>query len=273
MRKRRILSLMAGILVIFLVVVGCNQIETKNQQQATLPVKAQPVTLTVAAAADLNYVFQEIGALWEQETGNKIQFNFGSTGQLTEQIQQGAPIDLFAAANRSFIERLEKEDAVIPDTKKLYGRGRITMWMPKDSPLDLKDIQDLTKPEVKQVAIANPAHAPYGIAAREALQSAGIWEQIQPKLIFGENVRQTHQYAVTGNVDVSITALSLSVIGSGRWVLIPESLHQPLDQVLAVIKNTPHEEQARHFAEFINGEQGRPLMQKYGFILPGEEAT
>jgi molybdate transport system substrate-binding protein len=126
---------------------------------------------------------------------------------------------------------------------------------------------------VKSVAIANPDHAPYGVAAREALQSVGIWQTIQPKLVLGENVAETLQYAATGNVDVAIVALSLSVQREGRWKLVPEELHQPIDQALAVIKDTRHEPQARQFALFIDGPQGRPIMRKYGFVLPGEEPS
>lgn len=231
----------------------------------------QPVTLTVSAASDLTLAFEEIGALFERETGTRVVFNFGSTGQLAQQIEQGAPVDLFAAANVSFIEELEQQGLIIPETKALYARGRITLWSRADSPLRLERIEDLARPNVSRIAIANPEHAPYGIAARDALQSASIWEAVEPKLVLGENVRQTLQYAATGNVDVAIVALSLSVESEGQWVLIREELHRPLDQALAVIKGTRHEREARQFAAFVNGPQARPIMRNYGFILPGEE--
>ena len=232
----------------------------------------QQVSLTISAAADLELAFREVGALFEKETGTKVIFNFGSTGQLAQQIEQGAPVDLFAAANVSFVEELAQQGLILPDTKALYARGRITLWTRADSPLRLERIEGLAKPEVIRIAIANPAHAPYGIAAREAMQSAGIWDAVQPKLVLGENVRQTLLYAETGNVEVAIVALSLSVQGQGRWTLVPQELHQPIDQALAVIKETHHEKEARLFAAFINGPTGRPIMRKYGFILPGEEA-
>lgn len=229
------------------------------------------VTLTVSAAADLTPAFQEIGKQFEQTTGNKVTFNFGSTGQLAQQIEQGAPVDLFAAADVSYVEGLEQKGLILPDTKALYAQGRITLWTRADSPLRIERIQDLTRPDVRRIAIANPEHAPYGMAAREALQSSNIWTAVEPKLVFGENVAQTLQYADTGNVDVAIVALSLSIQSNGRWVLVPEVLHKPLKQTLAVIKDTRHERVARQFAIFINGPQGRPVMRKYGFVLPGEE--
>lgn len=230
-----------------------------------------PVTLTVSAAADLTLAFQEIGQVFEQKTGTKVVFNFGSTGQLAQQIEQGAPVDLFAAANVSFVDELEQQGLIVPETKALYARGRLTLWTRADSLLQIERIEDLAQPEIKRIAIANPEHAPYGKAAQEALQSAGIWETIEPKLVPGENIAQTLQYAETGNVDVAIVALSLSVSSEGRWVLVPEALHQPLDQALAVIKGTQYEQQTRQFADFINGPEGRPIMRRYGFILPGEK--
>ncbi len=245
--------------------------------QPAAPVQqSRPVTLTVSAAADLIYAFSEIGKRFEAETGHRVVFNFGSTGQLAQQIEQGAPVDVFASANISFVEELEQRGLIVPDTKQVYARGRIVLWMRADSPLQVTVVEDLVQPEVRRIAIANPDHAPYGLAAQQALETAGIWETVRPRLVFGENVRQVLQYAETGNVDVAIVALSLSVPAAagdvpGRWTLIPETLHPPIDQALAVVRGTPHEAAARAFAAFVNGPQGRPIMRKYGFILPGEE--
>ncbi|MFN9400172.1 MAG: molybdate ABC transporter substrate-binding protein, partial [Dolichospermum sp.] len=131
-------------------------------------------------------------------------------------------------------------------------------------------IKDLAKPEVKKIAIANPDHAPYGIAAREALQSAGIWESVKPKLVLAQNIHQAQQYGETGNVDVTISALSLSITKPGNWILIPNNLHKPLEQMLAVIKGSKNELQSRNFGNFINTSKSKVIMKKYGFILPGE---
>ena len=192
---------------------------------------------------------------------------FGSTGLLTQQIENGAPVDLFAAASMSYIDKLDHEGLILPDSKASYARGRITLWTPADSNLRLEGIKDLARPEVMRIAIANPDHAPYGLAARQALESAGIWDVIKPKLVYGDNIRQTLQFAETGNVDVAIVALSLSKQSHGRWSLIPEELHQPIDQGLAIMKSTKKEQSARAFAAFIVGPQGRATMQKYGFTF------
>jgi molybdate transport system substrate-binding protein len=221
--------------------------------------------LTVAAASDLTPAFEEIGRAFESATKTKVVYVFGSTGMLTRQIENGAPVDLFAAASVSYVDQLEKKGLIIPDTKAVYARGRIALWMPNESTLRLQGIADLARPEVMRVAIANPDHAPYGLAAKQALQSAGIWEQVQPKLVYGDNIRQTLQYAQTGNVEVAIVALSVSIQSNGRWTLIPEELHQPIDQGLAVMKTTKNEQAARAFAAFISSPQGKAIMKKYGF--------
>lgn len=236
------------------------------------PEAAASSELTVAAASDLTPAFQELGALFEERTGTKVVFNFGSTGQLAQQIERGAPFDLFYAADKSYIEDLYAEGLVIPDSMEIYAQGRLTLWTRADSTLKPQTIQDLAKPEYARIAIANPEHAPYGQAARNALETAGIWSTIEPRLVFGENIAQTLTLADTGNVDVAIVALSLSVHGSGTWVLIPAELHtdNPLIQMAAAIKGTPNETAARQFIAFVNSPDGHAIMKKYGFILPGE---
>ena len=223
--------------------------------------------LTVAAASDLTPAFEEIRREFEAAHKTKVTFVFGSTGLLTRQIENGAPFDVFAAANVSYIDQLEQKGLIVPGTKRVYARGRITMWTTANSPVKIETIQDLTRPEVTRLAIANPDHAPYGQAAREAFERAGVWEAVKPKLVYGDNIRQTLQYAETGNVEVAIVALSLSVQSNGRWVLIPEELHKPIDQGMGVLKETKDEQSARAFSEFVNGEKGREILKKYGFTF------
>jgi molybdate transport system substrate-binding protein len=174
-------------------------------------------------------------------------------------------MDVFAAASVDFIDELEQKGLIVPDTKVVYARGRITLWTRKDSQLKVEKISDLASDDVKRIAIANPDHAPYGTAAREALQSAGIWDAVKGKLVYGDNIRQTLQFAETGNVDVAIVALSLSKQSDGRWTLIPAELHKPINQALAVIKGTKDEQTARAFAGFIAGPDGQSILAKYGF--------
>ena len=207
--------------------------------------------------------------MFQSQTGIKVVFSFGSTGMLTQQIANGAPVDLFAAAHVSYIEQLERQNLILPDTKAVYAHGRITLWTTADAAIHLEKIDELARPEIKRVAIANPDHAPYGLAAREAMETSGVWETVKPKLIYADNIRQALQFAETGNVDVAIVALSLSIPSNGKWTLIPEELHQPISQGLAVIRATQHENEARQFAAFIRSDGGQQTLRKYGFTTDG----
>jgi molybdate transport system substrate-binding protein len=224
--------------------------------------------ITVAAASDLTQAFEELGREFETTNKIKVVFVFGSTGMLTRQIENGAPMDLFAAANVAYVNQLEQKGLIIPDTKAIYARGRITLWTTFDSPFKVESMADLARPEIRRISIANPDHAPYGLAAKQALESAGVWGAVKSKLVYGDNIRQTLQYAETGNVDVAIVALSLSQQSKGRWTLVPEQFHQPIDQGLAVIRSTPNEQTARAFAGFLTGPRGKEILQRYGFAFP-----
>jgi molybdate transport system substrate-binding protein len=227
--------------------------------------KEAPQPLRVAAAADLARAFEAVGVEFVKENpGPPPIFTFGSTGLLAKQVIQGAPFDLFAAANVSFADDVLKAGACDATSKALYARGRIVAWSTKKAPADLKD---LAKPEYVKIAIANPEHAPYGRAAVEALTSAGVYEQVKPKLVFGENVQQTLQFAQSGNAEVAIVALSLAIVSDGAYLQIPPELHKPIDQALLVCSKRP---EAARFAQFVNSPTGRGIMRRFGFLLPGE---
>lgn len=226
--------------------------------------------LLVAAAADLQFAFTEIGQRFEEQTGQRVTFSFGSTGNLTAQIENGAPFDVFAAANVAYIERLREKGLIIPETQQLYAQGRIVLAVNRESGVQATRLEDLLDPSIGRVAIANPEHAPYGVAAMQALQSAGLWERIQPRLVYGENVRQTLQFVQTGNVPVGIVALSIADVPEVSWTGIDAQLHEPINQAMAVIRGTPHEKAARAFIALVNRPEGREIMRKYGFRLPGE---
>jgi molybdate transport system substrate-binding protein len=230
--------------------------------------------VVVAAAADLMLAFEELGRSFEKQTGSQVTFTFGSTGLLAKQLKEGGPFDVFAAANVSFVDQVVATGACDGTTKAAYARGRIAVVTRKGAAVPPKSIAELTEPRFAHVAIANPEHAPYGQAAREALQSAGAWSAVEPRLILGENVRQTLQYVATGNVEVAIVALSLVVNDHDNpWFLVDEALHKPIDQALAVCNHGRNRQGGAAFARFINSEPGRAVMRRYGFLLPGEQLT
>ena len=234
--------------------------------------RAQPVApaITVYAASDLDMAFREIKPIFEKATGTRVTLVMGSTGNLAKQIEHGAPADVFFAANASFVDDLQTAGAVIPQTRALYAQGRIVLATPTKPTVVVRELADLLKPEVRRVAIANPAHAPYGRAAQEALESAGVWERLKPKLVYGENIRHTLQFVETGAVEAGIVALSVAGVPDVRYVPIDPKLHKPLNQVAAVVKRSARPELGVAFIQFLNGPEGRPIMKRYGFFLPGE---
>lgn len=237
-------------------------------RSAQTPATSEP--LLVAAASDLQFAFTEVGQAFEAETGHKVIFTFGSTGNLTTQIENGAPFDILAAANVSFVDRLTAQGLTIPETQQLYAQGRIVLVVNRQSGVQATELTDLLDPAISRIAIANPTHAPYGLAAQEALEKVGVWATIQDKLVLGENVSQTLQFVQTGDAPVGIVALSIADVQEVTGTLLPAELHEPINQALAVIKSTPREEIARAFIAFVGSDQGREIMKRYGFLLPGE---
>jgi molybdate transport system substrate-binding protein len=228
--------------------------------------------IKVAAAADLAFAFKDVGAAFEQKTGKKVTFSFGSTGQLAKQISEGAPYDVFAAANVSFVEEVVAAGACHGDTKAMYARGRIVLWTKQSSGVAAaRALTDLTDARFVKIAIANPEHAPYGRAAKEAMETAGVWDAVKPRIVYGENIQQTLQFAQTGNAELAIAALSLATVTKGgAYELVDDKLHKPIDQALVVCKRGANAAVAREFAAFVSSGEGRAIMRRFGFLLPGE---
>lgn len=227
---------------------------------------------TVAGAADLKFALEEIAKNYKTEKGKDVKLIFGSSGLLWQQIKNGAPFSLYLSADEGYVDDLAKQGLAM-DSGALYAVGRIVLLAKKDSPLILSsDKAGLVKAiaSARRIAIANPDHAPYGKAAKEYLISLGVWNDIQPKLVFGENISQTTMYALSGNADFAISALSLalapSIEAQSKSVLIPDSLHKPLRQKMVLIKNkTPS---AQDFYNYLQEPSSRKVLARYGFIVP-----
>jgi molybdate transport system substrate-binding protein len=227
--------------------------------------------ITVAAASDLRPAFEELGEAFGRGTGTRVTFVFGSSGQLREQILNGAPFDLFASANVEFVDEVVEAGRADASTKADYAYGRIVLWA--RDPAYLPDsVADLADARYRRIAIANPQHAPYGLAAEQALEAAGVHDEVEGRLVYGENIADTFQIAQSGNADVGIVALSLAIARGGEHVLVPDDLHAPLRQALVVTGTGARAEVARRFADFVSSPQGREVMVRYGFVLPGERA-
>ncbi len=238
------------------------------------PAAAAP-ELKVAAAADLAFAFKDLGDAYKKKTGQPVSFSFGSTGLLAKQIAEGAPFDVFAAANVSFADDAIKSGACAAESKALYATGRIAMWT-KTGAAPPKTVADLADPRFTKIAIANPEHAPYGRAAKDAMTKAGVWEKVQPRVVYGENVQQALQFAQSGNVEVAVVALSLAVVTEGgAYETIPVDAHARIDQALVACngRGAAPSEGARAFIAFVGSGEGRAVMRRYGFLLPGEAAA
>jgi molybdate transport system substrate-binding protein len=228
----------------------------------------------IAAAADLNAALPEVAALFEKATGKRVKITFGSSENFAEQIQNGAPFEVFLSANEGYAQKLTAAGLTVGDGV-LYASGRIGIFQPKGSPIkadgELKDLAAAVKDgRLKKFAIANPEHAPYGRAAMEALQHAGLWDAIQPKLILGENVvAQATESAQGGIIPLSL-ALTPQVKNAGTFVLIPADWHKPVRQRAVVLKDAG--ETARAFYDFLQKPQARTVLKRHGFLLPGESS-
>jgi molybdate transport system substrate-binding protein len=234
--------------------------------------KAPPAEpLKVAAASDLSFAFKELGEAYERKTGHAVVFSFGSTGLLEKQIAEGAPFDVFAAANVSYADDAVQSGACQADSKALYATGRIVLYTKADAGFAPGTVADLADARVKRIAIANPGHAPYGKAARQAMERAGVWSAVQDRVVYGENVQQALQFAQSGNADVAIVALSLATVTPGRSAPIPAELHDRIDQAMVACNAGKASAGAgRAFIAFAQSADGRAVMRRFGFLLPGE---
>lgn len=265
-RISRPLCLMAAFLILALLLTGgCASPPPVSDSTE------QTVELHVAAASDLRFAFEELGRLFEEEEGVKVVFQFGSSGNLAQQIANGAPIDLYASANQKFVEDLIDSGDILPESKALYAIGRIVVAVNRKAEVKVDSLDDLLSDTIDHIAIANPAHAPYGLAAQEALESVGLWDKLAEKLVYGENVSQAMQFVQTGNAPVGIIALSVANVPELDYFLVDESLHNPLEQMLGIVSHSGSQEMAARFAAFVGSDVGIGVMESYGFYLPGEE--
>lgn len=230
----------------------------------------------IAAASDLQFAIEEIAAAFTAETGLHVRLSMGSTGNFARQIRSGAPYQIFMAADEQFVLDLHR-DGFTRDAGDIYAIGRIVMKVPTGSTLvsdgSLESLrQALEEGRISRFAIANPDHAPYGMRAREALQHAGLWDDIQPFLVLGENVSQAAQFALSGNAEGGIIALSLAmapqIATRGSHALIPDDFHAPLRQRMAVLAGAGPVAEA--FYDYVNAPAAREIMARYGFFRPEE---
>jgi molybdate transport system substrate-binding protein len=232
---------------------------------------AQPIT--VAAAADLTSALAEVAQNYQKQTGQEVKLSFGGSGNLTSQIQNGAPFDLFFSADEDYPKKLI--DAGLADQGSLYryAAGRLVLWVPAPSTLDIehRGLKVLMDPSVTKIAIANPQHAPYGRAAEAALRHVGIYDKVSSKLVLGENVAQAAQFVESGNAQVGLVALSHAIapqmVDKGRYWLVPLDDYPTLNQALVILSKSSNKKQAQAFLDYVRTPEVTTLMGRYGFSM------
>lgn len=234
---------------------------------------AQAQELRVAAAADLKFVLSDLAGRYEKRTGTKVNVTYGSSGNFFAQLQNGAPFDLFFSADIEYPQKLEAAGLAEPETFCKYALGRIVIWTRADANIGVakQGWNLLLDASVQKIAIANPDHAPYGRAAVAALKKARIYEQVQSKLVYGENISQAAQFVQSGNTQAGIVALSLAVspgMKEGKRWEIPADMHPAIEQGAIILRAANNKAQARAFLQFVKSADGRATLEKFGFTVP-----
>ena len=250
-------------LITLLVVINACGIEDRQEENPE-----NSSELHVAAATSLRFALEEIGQAFEAENKIKVIFQFGSSGNLAQQISSGAPVDLFLSADQRLIENFVAEGVIIEESASTFAIGRIVLAVNRQADLEVQRLEDLLDDNITHISIANPSHAPYGQAAKEALKSKGLWDRLEEKVVYGETVTQVVQYIQTGNSPVGIIALSSADLPEIEYFLVDDSLHNPLLHMLGVVSRSEKQEQASEFIDFINSFRGREIMKEYGFNQP-----
>jgi len=232
------------------------------------PPSASTTRLTVAAASNLTGAFDEIASAFRSRTGVDMVLTYGSTAQFSQQVENGASFDIFAAADTEHIDALVSSGKLLPTSRAIYARGQLAVWIPESLPVRPATLNDLTRPEIRFIAIAQPELAPYGRAAVETLQAAGLWEMLQPKLVYANSVNMARQYATTGNADVAFTAYSLVSKDPGSVIKIDPKLHSPLDQALGIVATTQNLAAAQQFVAFLASTDGKAILRANGYTFP-----
>jgi molybdate transport system substrate-binding protein len=227
--------------------------------------------ITIAAAADLKFALDEIVGLFNRtHPTDRVETVYGSSGKFHTQIRQGAPFDLYFSADIAYPRKLEEQGFAASEVQP-YALGRIVLWSPSRDASKMT-LADLADSSMRKIAIANPKHAPYGKRAEEALKAAGVWEKVEARLVYGENIAQAAQFVQSGNAQIGIIALSLALspelAKQGGYALISDRLHQPLEQGFIVTRRAADNPLAQAFARFMVGKEARAVMSRYGFVLP-----
>lgn len=241
------------VVLLALAAAGCNRTEKPE--------------FLIAAASDLRLAMDEIAAQFQNAHPEvAVKTSYGSSGQFTQQIENGAPFDVFCSADAGYPKKLADEGLALPGSEFVYAIGHIVVWVPSSSPIQLTGADALRDPSIRHIAIANPAHAPYGKAAEAALRSLGLYDQVKDKLVYGENVSQALQYVETGAAEIGI--VPPSIVKGGRSWEVPLESYPKMEQGGIIVRSSRNAALAQQFRAFLLSEPGRSILKRFGFYLP-----
>ncbi|MBH8574611.1 molybdate ABC transporter substrate-binding protein [Nostocaceae cyanobacterium CENA369] len=268
--NKRIFAFLSWVCLSLLLVVGCNQTTTPNLSSTASPA-SQSATLTISAAASLKDAMEAIKPLYAKENSNvKLTYNFGSSGALQQQIEQGAGVDIFISAATKQVDALQKKGLLLDGTRKDLLKNQIVLIAPQNSTV-VADFKDLTKPSVKKIALGEPKSVPAGQYAQQVLTSSKIFGQIKSKAVYAKDVRQALNYVESGNADAGIVYLSdakstpkVKIVATA-----PENTHSPVVYPIAILKSTKNVDAAKNFVQFLSGNQAKTVFEKQGFTVTG----
>lgn len=239
------------------------------------PLLASGQDLTVAAASDLQFAMREIAGRFQKQTGTQVKLIFGASGTFYQQVQNGAPFDLFFSANLEYPKKLDEAGLAESGSYLIYAKGRLVIWVRNASELDpTRGVKVLLDPSIQKIAIANPAHAPYGKAAVAAMRQEAVYDKVQAKLVFGENVSQAASFVLSGSADVGVIPLSLALSpnmkSAGRYAEIPGGEYKAIEQACIILKSSKQTKLARQFELFLRSPESAEIWRSYGFDAPGQ---
>ena len=226
-------------------------------------------TIAIATAANMQFAMEALTEKFTETTGITCQLIIGSSGKLTAQIVEGAPYELFVAANMKYPQEVANR-GLAAEPPKLYAHGTLVLWTMDDTLVPSLDI--LTAKSISHISLANPKTAPYGQAAMEVLQHYGLWDSISPKLVYGESIAQANQFVISGSAEMGFTALSVVLAphmeGKGNWIPLNKDLHAPIEQGVVLLKGDEGPSgAARKFYQFLSGPEAAVILKKYGYSV------
>lgn len=232
-----------------------------------------PAPLRIAAASDLQNVLPVLAKRFTERNHFEVSLTFGASGQLAEQIKAGAPFDVFLAANQKFVKDLAGGGFVRPDSFRPYAEGSLVLAVHAEAGKAVAGLADLARPEIKKIALANPAFAPYGTAGKQALERSGLWPKIEAKIVQAESVRQALQFVQSGNAEAGLVGRAIARVEGIRVVPVDRSLYDPLIQGLGTVARTSKSREAEAFTRFVLGDEGQAILVDFGFAKVGPGGT